>query len=81
MVGPSSTAATRDISMPHREEKPRGGQLRERDKERNTELSRLRAPVERLIAHFQSWRILHADYDAFGAARSLFFFSISWGFE
>jgi hypothetical protein len=69
--------------------KPRGGQLSERDKECNTELSRLRAPVERLIAHFKSWRILHTDYrrpyatynDAFDAARALFFFSISWGFE
>ncbi|WP_425173898.1 transposase family protein [Mycobacterium sp.] len=68
--------------------KPRGGQLSERDKECNTELSRLRAPVERLIAHFKSWRILHTDYrrpyatytDAFDAARALFFFSISWGF-
>lgn len=59
--------------------KPRGGQLSERDKECNTELSRLRAPVERLIAHFKSWRILHTDYrrpyatynDAFDAARAL----------
>ena len=65
--------------------KPRGGQLSERDKECNTELSRLRAPIERLIAHFKAWRILHTDYrrpyatyhDAFGACRALFFFSIT----
>jgi hypothetical protein len=44
--------------------------------------------VERLIAHFKSWRTFHTDYrrpyrtyqDTFGPARALFFFSITWGF-
>lgn len=69
--------------------KPRGGELSDRDKECNAEHSALRAPIERLIAHFKSWRILHTDYrrphhtyhDAFNAARGLFFFSLTWGYE
>jgi transposase len=69
--------------------RPPGGQLGTRDKECNAEISALRAPVERLIAHFKSWRIFHTDYrrpyqtyvDAYNAARALFFFSITWGFE
>jgi transposase len=68
---------------------PRGGELSKMDKKCNAELSALRAPVERLVAHFKSWRIFHTDYrrpyrtyrDAYDAARGLFFFSISWGFE
>lgn len=56
------------------------------------EISALRAPIERVISHFTSWRIFHTDYrrtyrtyrtyrDAYDAARGLFFFSITWGFE
>jgi len=68
---------------------PRGGELSRNDKKCNAELSALRAPVERLVAHFKSWRIFHTDYrrpydtynDAYDAARGLFFFSITWGFE
>lgn len=69
--------------------KPRGGELSKRDKECNAEISALRAPVERVIAHFKSWRIFHMDYrrpystyrDTYAAARGLFFFSLDWGFE
>jgi hypothetical protein len=40
---------------------------------------------ERLVAHFKNWKIFHADYcrphrtyfNAFDAARGLFFFSIT----
>lgn len=68
---------------------PRGGKLSKRDKECNAEISALRAPIERVVAHFKSWRIFHTDYrrphrtyrDAYDAARGLFFFSITWGFE
>jgi len=68
---------------------PRGGELSKNDKASNAAISALRAPVERLVAHFKSWRIFHTDYrrpystyrDAFDAARALFFFSITWGFE
>lgn len=69
--------------------KPRGGQLSRMQKKCNTNLSKLRAPIERLVAHFKAWRILHTDYrrpyntyrQAYDAARGLFFFSLDWGFE
>jgi transposase len=60
---------------------PKGGELSKRDKESNAAISALRAPVERVFAHFKAWRILHTDYrrsyptyrDAYNAARGLFF--------
>lgn len=69
--------------------KPKNGELSSNDKKCNTEISKLRAPVERAIAHLKSWRILHTDHrrpyakyqETFAAARALFFFSLSWGFE
>jgi hypothetical protein len=69
--------------------KPKGGKLLDWQKEFNAQVSSYRAAVERLVAHFKSWRIFHSDYrrpyetysDAFDAARGLFFFSITWGFE
>jgi hypothetical protein len=67
---------------------PPGGELGKTGKKCNAELSALRAPVERVVAHVKSWRIFHTDYrrpyktyrDAYDAARALFFFSINWGF-
>jgi len=69
--------------------KPKGGELSMSDKEYNSQIASLRAPVERLVAHFKNWKIFHTDYrrpyrtylDTFDAARGLFFFSITWGFE
>lgn len=69
--------------------KPKWRKLNEGEKKANAALSALRAPVERLVAHFKNWRILHVDYrrpystyrDSFDAARALFFFSVTWGFE
>ena len=69
--------------------KPKGGELSMSDKEYNSQIASLRAPVERLVAHFKNWKIYHTDYrrpyrtylDTFDAARGLFFFSITWGFE
>lgn len=68
---------------------PPGGQLSKNDERCNAEISALRAPIERLVAHLKSWRIFHTDYrrpystyrDTFDAVRALFFFSITWGFE
>ena len=68
--------------------KPQWRKLSEGEKKANSALSALRAPIERVVAHFKNWRILHTDYrrpyrtyrDAFDAARALFFFSIKWGF-
>lgn len=69
--------------------KPRGGALSTGDKRNNAVISGLRAPVERTFGHFKSWRIFHTDYrrsydtysEAYDAARGLFFFAITWGFE
>jgi hypothetical protein len=69
--------------------KPKGGELLNWQKEFNAQVSSYRAAIERLVAHFKGWRIFHTDYrrpyrtyrDAFDAARGLFFFSITWGFE
>jgi len=68
---------------------PPGGELSKGDKKDNAVISGLRTPVERLVAHFKSWRIFHTDYrrpyrtyrEAYDAARGLFFFSVAWGFE
>ena len=69
--------------------KPEGGEPLLWEKKFNASVSSLRAPVERLAAHFKFWRIFHTDYrrpystyrDAYDAARGLFFFSLTWGFE
>lgn len=66
--------------------KPRGGELSVSDKKENANVSRLRAPVERAIAHLKSWRILHTDYrrpaktylTSFRATIGLFFFKASF---
>jgi hypothetical protein len=86
-IGDKGYQGCEGIATPRK--KPRGGELGKRDKECNAEISALRAPVERVIAHFKSWRIFHTDYrrpyrtyrDAHDAARGLFFFSLTWGFE
>jgi hypothetical protein len=47
------------------------------DKDYNSQIASFRAPVERLVAHFKSWKIFHTDYrrpyetyrDSFDAVR------------
>jgi hypothetical protein len=71
------------------QKKPPGGELSKTDNKSNADISALRAPVERLVTHFKSWRIFHTDYrrpyatyqKAYDATRGLFFFSIIRGFE
>ncbi|WP_131770443.1 transposase family protein [Candidatus Protofrankia californiensis] len=68
--------------------KPKGGELSIGDKRENRNISRLRAPVERAMAHIKSWRILHTDYrrplrtylTSFRAAIGLFFFCLDFPF-
>jgi hypothetical protein len=68
---------------------PPGGELSKGDKESNAVISGLREPAERVIAHFKSWQISHAGYrrpdrtcrETYDAARGLFFFSNTRGFE
>ena len=67
--------------------KPRGGKLLDWQKEFNAQVNRLRAPVERAIAHLKSWRILHTDYrrplrtyaTSYRAAVGLYFFKLNFG--
>jgi DDE superfamily endonuclease len=66
--------------------KPRGRELLEWEKEFNADVSCLRAPVERAIAHIKSWRVLHTDYrrplgtylTSFRAAIGLYFFKLAY---
>ena len=66
--------------------KPQFRELLEWEKEFNADVSRLRAPVERAIAHIKSWRILHTDYrrplrtylTSFRAAIGLYFFKLAY---
>src|SRR5450755_2896016 len=56
------------------------------EKEFNADVSRLRTPVERAIAHIKSWRILHTDYrrplrtylTSFRVAIGLYFFKLAY---
>lgn len=48
------------VIMPRR--KPRGGELSERDKDSNSEISAIRSAVERAIAHLKNWKILATGY-------------------
>lgn len=71
------------LATPRKRKK--GWDLGPRDKQCNAEVSAMRAPVERTIAHFKSWKTLHTDYrrnhktyrQSFEAARALFFFSLT----
>ncbi len=42
--------------------KPRGGELSERDKKFNSEISAVRSAVERAIAHLKNWKMLATSY-------------------
>ena len=86
-IGDKGYQGCGDVVTPRKT--PPGGELSTGDQENNAAISALRTPVERLIAHFKSWRIFYTDYrrpyrtyrDAYEAARALFFFSITWDFE
>jgi hypothetical protein len=66
--------------------KPKYRDLLEWENEFNADVSRLRAPIERAIAHIKSWRILHTDYrrplrtylQSFRAAIGLYFFKLTY---
>lgn len=74
MLGPPSQKTNRSIK-----------DISKNDEKYNAENIRASRPVERLVAHFKSWRIFHTDYrrpydtyrNACDAARALFFFSIT----
>jgi transposase len=66
--------------------KPQGGELLDWQKEFNAQVNKLRAAVERAIAHLKSWRILHTDYrrpprtyvTSYRAAVGLYFFKLNF---
>jgi hypothetical protein len=73
----------RDMLTPIKKTKER--ELLDWEKEFNTAINRIRAVVERVIANFKNWRILHTDYrrplDTFAttisAAIGLMFYSLT----
>ena len=54
--------------------------------EYNNQVSSIRAPIERAVAHIKAWKILFTDYrrplntflDSFRAAIGLYFFKLSF---
>jgi hypothetical protein len=53
-------AAGNDMITPYK--KPSGGEFLNWQKEFNTQVNRIRYVIERVIANFKTWRIMHTDY-------------------
>jgi len=66
--------------------KPRDRELYLREHEYNNQISSIRSPIERAVAHLKTWKILFTDYrrplhtflDSFRAAIGLYFFELSF---
>jgi len=66
--------------------KPADRELYMREHEYNDQISSIRAPIERAVAHLKTWKILFTDYrrplntflDSFRAAIGLYFFELSF---
>ena len=66
--------------------KPMGRELYMREHEYNNQVSSIRAPIERAVAHLKTWKILFTDYrrpldtflDSFRAVIGLYFFELSF---
>jgi DDE superfamily endonuclease len=66
--------------------KPKGRELYIREHEYNNQVSSIRAPIERAVAHLKTWKILFVDYrrplstflDSFRAVIGLYFFELSF---
>ncbi len=66
--------------------KPMERELYTREHEYNSQVSSIRAPIERAVAHLKTWKILFTDYrrplntflDSFRAAIGLYFFELSF---
>lgn len=66
--------------------KPAGRELYVREHEYNAQVSSIRAPIERAVAHLKTWKILFTDYrrplrtfsDSFRAVIGLYFFELSF---
>lgn len=66
--------------------KPQDRELYVREHEYNNQVSSIRAPIERAVAHLKNWKVLFTDYrrphhtflDAWRAAIGLYFFELSF---
>ncbi len=66
--------------------KPQDRELYMREHEYNNQVSSIRAPIERAVAHLKTWKVLFTDYrrplntflDSFRAAIGLYFFELSF---
>jgi hypothetical protein len=66
--------------------KPADRELYAREHGYNAQVSSIRAPIERAVAHLKAWKILFTDYrrplrtfsDSFRAVISLYFFELSF---
>jgi hypothetical protein len=66
--------------------KPPDRELYVREHQYNNQISSIRAPIERAVAHLKTWKILFSDYrrplhtfvDSFRAAIGLYFFALSF---
>jgi hypothetical protein len=66
--------------------KPVGRDLYLREHQYNNQISSIRSPIERAVAHLKTWKILFTDYrrplhtflDSFHAAIGLYFFELSF---
>jgi hypothetical protein len=84
VVGDKGFIGTDYITTPVR--KPRSRDLYMWEKEYNSQISAIRSPVERAMAHLKTWRILFTDYrrpldtflSSFQAAIGLYFFKKSF---
>lgn len=80
VIGDKGFIGTDYITTPVR--KPQDRDLYEREHDYNNQISSIRAPVERAVAHLKNWKILFTDYrrplktfrSSFGAAIGLYFF-------
>lgn len=84
VIGDKGFIGTDYITTPVR--KPQDRDLYQREHDYNNQISSLRAPVERAVAHLKNWKILFTDYrrplktfhSSFGAAIGLYFFALSF---
>ncbi len=68
------------------DKKPQDRELYVTEHEYNNQVSSIRAPIERSVAHLKTWKILFTDYrrplstflDSFRAAIGLYFFELSF---
>ena len=82
----SQTKDFKGLATLRRLKKPQDRELYRREHEYNNQVSSIRAPIERAVAHLKTWKVLFTDYrrplntflDSFRAAIGLYFFELSF---